>query len=742
MSTPRESASARVAPLAFLARAVRLAWAAFTEGRLSVSPRRWLADLRHLHGVMSGRHAAPVPINPPRSHQIDSQRLPERVREELEVFLRSGARIAFASQTTPEISIILVLWNRAELTLRCLRSLENCSASIEVVIVDNASTDETSRLLDALDNVVIVRNGRNEGFARGVNAGADKATGEFLLLLNNDAELLPGSLEAALAAARATPNIGAVGGKLIVPDGRLQEAGSIVWDDGSCTGYGRGDDPFAPAYMFRRDVSFASGALLLTPRAQFAAMSGLDADFSPAYYEDVDYCVRLWRAGLRVVFEPFTAAMHREFSTTGSADKAFALQRQHRTLFLEKQGDWIRANAPSAVETPLAARSQSHRRRLLFLEDRVPHPRLGAGYPRANEMLRAMRALGYDITFYPMVVPSESWEEAYADVPREVELMLGLGANGLAGFLRDRATFYDVMVVSRPHNMRELREAMPTWPAGRRPRLVYDAEAIFALREASRRRLNGVVQDRAEVDRLVADETSLASGCDVILTVSDLERDRFRAHGHRSVLTLGHSMTVSPGAAGFADRHGLLFVGAVSDDTSPNADSLNWLIREVLPELRATIDDPPLIKFVGRCEAPRTAELAAPGFERVGMVADVRPYFESARIFVAPTRFGAGISLKVLQAAAFGLPIVCSSLVVSQLGWQDGKELLVADRPADFIDQCRRLYADERLWTDLRKAALTRVQAQCAPETFTRTLAVALKAPDANDRQVRDRSPS
>ena len=137
-----------------------------------------------------------------------------------------------------------------------------------------------------------------------MNQAAREAHGKYLLVLNNDAQLQPGALRSALTTIGSSPDIGAVGGRIILLDGTLQEAGSIIWRDGSCLGYGRGDDPFAPTYMFRRDVDYCSGAFLLTPRALWNQMGGFDEKYKPAYYEETDYCMRLWERGLRVVFDP------------------------------------------------------------------------------------------------------------------------------------------------------------------------------------------------------------------------------------------------------------------------------------------------------------------------------------------------------------------------------------------------------------------------------------------------------
>ncbi|HEY3119342.1 MAG TPA: glycosyltransferase family 2 protein, partial [Vicinamibacteria bacterium] len=191
----------------------------------------------------------------------------EGCRVALESFLASGARLRWEAVEEPLVSVVLVLFNRAELTLRCLRSIaEERRIPLEIILVDNASTDQTEALLERLDGVRVIRNAENRGFVLAVNQAARRARGRYLLLLNNDTELLPDALTAAVAVLQGSEDVGAVGGKVLSVDGRLQEAGSIVWNDGSCLGYGRGDDPFAAEYMFRRDVDFCSGAFLLTPR--------------------------------------------------------------------------------------------------------------------------------------------------------------------------------------------------------------------------------------------------------------------------------------------------------------------------------------------------------------------------------------------------------------------------------------------------------------------------------------------
>jgi glycosyltransferase involved in cell wall biosynthesis len=178
----------------------------------------------------------------------------------------------------------------------------------------------------------------------------------------------------------------------------------------------------------------------------------------------------------------------------------------------------------------------------------------------------------------------------------------------------------------------------------------------------------------------------------------------------------------------FAERSGALFVGAFHRDGSPNADSVAWFVGEILPLLRARIADL-WLTVAGAHPSPRVLALSGEGVEVLGRVDDLVPLYDQARLFVAPTRFAAGVPYKCHHAAAHGVPIVCTSLLAAQLGWRHDVELLVADEPGAFAEQCHRLYTDGALWSRLREAALARVAAECGKRAFDETLAEALRAP-------------
>jgi GT2 family glycosyltransferase len=728
----------RVKPWLYFRTASRLAWDAFREGRLSASPRRWLIDLKILYDVMRNSHASGALVSPPAvsagtgNHSAPAIKsvISDLYRLALWAFLRSGSRLRFDTVSAPDVSVLLVLYNRAELTLRCLRALrgQDAAISLEVVIVDNGSSDETPVLLERIDGVHVIRSKENRGFLQACNAAALKARGEYLLFLNNDAELLPGSLSAAMETIRQSRSVGAVGGRLILPDGRLQEAGSIIWRDGSCLGYGRDDSPWAPQYAYERDVDYCSAALLLTPRQLFLDLGLFDERLKPAYYEDTDYCVRLWEAGRRVVYNPRAMAIHFEFASSASAASAIAMQIERRAIFVDSHRDWLRGQYEPDAQRAVAARQRkASGLRILMVDDQVPHLSSGFGFPRAVELVRALVGLGHFVTLFPTAGGAvQSWEHVYEDIPATVEVMNGYESRQIPDFVRERSDYYDCVVVSRPHNMQLLRAKLgppDQWFGG--ARVIYDAEAIAAGRELERRRLGGEQVKSSAARQVVDDEVALARGVTAVLAVSAAEAQTFSGRGIPNVYVVSHSIEPTPTTRPFDAREGILFVGAFNA-LSPNADAAIWFLEAVLPVLRGLIGADVSVTVAGHNPPNELTRLKINRVQVVGSVPDLTPLYDAARVFIAPTRYAAGIPLKISHAAAHGLPVVSTRLLARQLDWTNDVELLAADTPEDFAAACAALYIDPERWSRVRDGALARIADDYSSTRFCAGLEAAL----------------
>ena len=669
----------------------------------------------------------PGPAQEQHLRETDSKRrLSANAQANLQAFLASGDRIAFPSFQNPEISVIVVLWNQAHLTLRCLRALHQdikARGKAEVILVDNASSDQTQDLLSRLDGVRTVRNAENMGFVRAVNQAAALAEGRLLLLLNSDAFIRPGALVAAQSTLDEAHDIGVVGGRIVLPSGLLQEAGSIIWSDGSTAGYGRGLSPDSGEVMFRREVDYVSGAFLMTPRSLWERLGGFDLSYSPGYYEDADYCMRAREIGCRVLYEPTAIVDHFENGSERKPGDAEAATLANRQRFRDRhQKALADDHSPYAVGSiaVLNARERIRRhkpRRLLVIDNEVPIETLGSGYPRMRKLIIEALGAGWSISLFPLNQPTVQWPAARAALPWEIEILSDRGAPALAEFLEERRGYYNLVLVSRPDNMALVHAILRERPSLLQDvRLIYDAEALFATRAIARAAFEGEPLTPEESERIVSNEVGLAEGADAIICVTDAEAEAFRKRHTMRVYVVSHPTKLRRTSPQFEDRVGFLFVGRLLEREAPNWRGLAWFIREVWPRIRARLPDASLV-VVGHTHH-NSSELHAPGVHLSGPVADLDPIYDAARVFVAPIHFAAGVPIKILEATAAGLPTIATRLMARQLSWIPGIEIAAEDEPSAFAAASLALHEDQALWDGMRQAAQKRVEYEHSVNRF------------------------
>jgi GT2 family glycosyltransferase len=246
--------------------------------------------------------------------------------------------LSFVNPDHPRVSIVVPVFNNIQLTLECLTALSlhtEPTIPYEVIVADDASTDETSDVLARIRGLRVVRNHTNLGFLRNCNRAAALARGPYLLFLNSDVQVCPGWLAPLVSCLEGHPAVGAVGPKLLYPDGRLQEAGALINPDGTATLVGLFDDPTRPAFNRQREVDYTSAACLLVRRDLFLDVGGFSDDLAPAYCEDSDLCFKLCEQGHRIVYCPSSEVVHRLSQTVGTLGgdyKARIVARNRQTL--------------------------------------------------------------------------------------------------------------------------------------------------------------------------------------------------------------------------------------------------------------------------------------------------------------------------------------------------------------------------------------------------------------------------
>ena len=255
-------------------------------------------------------------VTAPALIEVKERELAERARD---------IRLSF--EESPRVSLVIPIVNGIKLTLECLLSIVRSTTDVpfEVVIVDNGSSDRSRELLSSIEHLTYVRHDENLGFGPACNAGAAAARGQYLVFLNNDAQVQPHWLSALLEAFSRSDRVGAVGPKVLFPDGRLQDAGSVINTDCTTSLLGVFDDPDLPQFNSRREVDYVSGVCLLIEADLFRALGGFDPAFAPAYCEDVDLCLRLRGQGKRIVYEPEAVIAHHLSATSSELGASFKM---------------------------------------------------------------------------------------------------------------------------------------------------------------------------------------------------------------------------------------------------------------------------------------------------------------------------------------------------------------------------------------------------------------------------------
>lgn len=231
------------------------------------------------------------------------------------------------------VSVIIPLWNGEKWIDTCLSSLvgqvTGAPFALELIVVDNGSHDSSPALVaQKFPAARLIRNGRNLGFAGGCNVGLAAATGDVLVLLNQDTQVCPGWL-AGLVAALALPGVGVAGSLSLLADGlTVQHAGGVVdWPLGVARHRGYGER-CTPEWQQAGDAQFVTGASVAVRREVLERIGPLDDGFWPGYYEDVDFCWRARAAGYSVRYAPDSVLVHAESgSFTDSIYTAWARLR-------------------------------------------------------------------------------------------------------------------------------------------------------------------------------------------------------------------------------------------------------------------------------------------------------------------------------------------------------------------------------------------------------------------------------
>jgi len=681
-----------------------------------VRHRSLLARLLPKILLLSGSHPAIIvvpsdPVSPLQEVVSDVSRFREN----------SSTSIALPTSTNPLVSVIIPVYGKIEYTLCCLDSIARNPPEVpfEVIVVDDYSPDHSIEVLGKVAGIQLVRNVENQGFIRSCNIGAEVAQGEYLHFLNNDTQVTPGWLDELLRTFGEFPGTGLAGSRLVYPDGRLQEAGGIIWQDASAWNFGRLQNPSLPVYSYAREVDYCSGASIMVPKGLFNELGGFDEHYQPAYCEDSDLAIKIRGRGHRVIYQPLSTVVHYEGITSGTdaTQGVKAYQVENAKKLFERWQEKLKSHQAPGTDVD-DAKDRRAKHRILVVDHCTPMPDQDAGSVTVFNLLLLLRELNFQVTFIP--------EDNFLYLPgyttalqrTGIEVLYSPYCTTVEQHVKEFGQRYDLVFLFRPVVVERSIQAIRKYC--RKAKILYHTIDLHFLRM---RREAEIQQDRAKLKQateMKQREMEAIRSVDASIVHSTAELELLRSELPEAKLhVFPLIMDVRGTRNEFKDRSDIVFVGSYQHP--PNIDAVKFMVGGIMPLLRHRLAG---TKFyaVGGNPPEDIKELASKDVIITGHVEDLGRLLDKVRVSVAPLRYGAGIKGKIGTAMAVGLPVVATSLAAEGMSLTVDENILVADGAEAFADAVVRLYEDEGLWNQLSKGGLVFAERVWGAEAALRTL--------------------
>jgi O-antigen biosynthesis protein len=592
------------------------------------------------------------------------------------------------TSTNPIISIIIPVHNHWWVTYRCLRALQSNGdkTPYEIILVDDASTDQTHEALSNIRGVTVVQSLKNSGYLLSTNLGASMAakTSKYLVLLNNDTEPIDGWLDSLYTAIEKDEAIAIVGSALIYPDGTLQEAGAQIFSAGNGWNLGRGGNPTNDLFSFTREVDYCSAASIIVRKTFWDQISGFDTRYVPAYCEDSDLAMAAWNLGFKVVYEPTSWVIHHEGvshgKSTDSGLKKYQLEN-NRKLFAKWEpnlrGHWEDLGVPrfEALRDSLGI--------VVVCDRQLPSITRDAGSIRTVQIIRHLQSLGYHVVL-----------SCLDNSTTEVDLY-ELQSSGVEVH-RDQSIFLEML---------ELRKSriVAVWTI---------REEVYDFFEPRIRPFSGQAKFIADLmdlkfqkdfdlsSGISRNQIRIATNAEQVVLVSPVEALHLNKVVKKdNVKVVWAEYEPRLRTIAWDDSYGLLFVGGFRH--LPNLVGIEWFANEVMPLLQKLGFQAPVRVVGSGLNTKKIAELEEKGLLILGPQDDLEGIYLSSRVAIIPLLTGAGRKGKLGEALSYGIPTVSTTVGAEGFASIETSGIIVTDSPSQMAEEIVRIHDSKQYWLPL-----------------------------------------
>lgn len=622
--------------------------------------------------------------------------------------------LSFAWWEKPTVSIIIPVYNQFEYTYNCLKSILKNSGQVsyEIIIANDNSTDFTMQITEIVKNIRVVTNKENLRFLKNCNRAAKEARGSYIFFLNNDTQVQPNWLEPLVDLMERNSDIGLTGSKLVYADGKLQEAGGILWKDGSAWNYGNRCNSEDPEYNYVKEVDYISGAAILIRKTLWEEIGGFDERFVPAYYEDTDLAFEVRKRGYKVVYQPLSVVVHFEGISNGtnptSGQKAY--QKINEKKFYEKWQTVLEKEHFENGKDVFKAKDRSrNKKHILVIDHYVPMYDKDAGNKCSFMYLSLFVQLGFQVTF---IGDNFFKHEPYTTELNQMGIEVLYGNyyyENWKNWLKENLIYFDYVYMQRPHISIKYIDLVKKYGHAK---VIYFGHDLHYLRETRQYEIERDLALLKSAEKWKKIEFELFEKTDVIYVVGSYEQavvqKEFPKKPVRNIPLYIYDRIKEDIHIDFASRQNIIFVGGFGHP--PNIDAVLWFAEVVFPDI---IKCYPEIKWyiVGSKPTEEIQKLNSKNIIVKGFVSDeeLDQLYSECRLAVVPLRVGAGVKGKVVEAVYNRIPLVTTPIGAEGLS-QEEDAFIVTECTKDMGEVINSVYSDYKRLQELSEHCISFIQ--------------------------------
>lgn len=595
----------------------------------------------------------------------------------------------------PLVSIVIPCYNNFDVTMRCLRSVVKNTADVsyEVIIADDHSTDQTKDLTKFVSNVKYVENKKDNGFVNNCNSGASIAKGKYIYFLNNDTQVQPGYLRSLVDLIENDQTIGIVGSMFIFPDGTLQEAGGMIFEDARGSNVGRclrNIDDVSVNYV--RDTDYISGAGLMIRTDLFNELHGFDQIYSPAYCEDSDLCLRVWyKKHKRVVFQPKSRVVHFEGQSFPSDQKKALISKNNHTLFKRFFTELSSHHSSRDYTSFVFKDHASDKKQMLVIDRKILSPSFDTGSRVLFQYMKLFKKMGMNVKFYPMDVFLERHEFLDDLEQSGFEVIF----EDLTSYITRNGKYFDYVLINRPNVTERYINLLRSCT---RAQIIYFGHDLHYLRRYRENLANNKADAESIMKHEQKKEFDIIKSCDLPCYVSQYEVDIVNEDNPFShcikipifMFDVKDMMQVYK----VRERRDICFVAGFGH--GPNIDGACWFVNKVWPIVKEQLPDLK-VYIIGSKPSDEVLSLASDSVIVTGYVSDQElvKYYSKVRMAVVPLNYGAGVKGKTIEAIYNKVPVLTTKIGAE--GIDNSMGILAVENDArKFAAKLIEMYTNEK----------------------------------------------